>query len=82
MMVASYEMWDFLALGLGEPVPVSALHGRRAGDLLDVVLERLGDRASCKKKRWHRGSKNLAISHRHAASRHRQTPECRQVDAL
>jgi GTP-binding protein len=34
------EMWEFMGLGLGEPVPVSALHGRRAGDLLDVVLER------------------------------------------
>jgi GTPase len=32
------EMWEFMSLGLGEPVPVSALHGRRAGDLLDVVL--------------------------------------------
>ena len=35
------ERWEFLALGLGEPYPVSALHGRRAGDLLDVVVERL-----------------------------------------
>jgi GTP-binding protein len=35
------ERWEFLALGLGEPYPVSALHGRRAGDLLDVVIERL-----------------------------------------
>ncbi|HSM65352.1 MAG TPA: ribosome biogenesis GTPase Der [Ilumatobacteraceae bacterium] len=34
------EMWEFMSLGIGEPVPVSALHGRRAGDLLDVVLER------------------------------------------
>ena len=34
------EMWEFMSLGLGEPVPVSALHGRRAGDLLDLVLER------------------------------------------
>ncbi|MDQ3177559.1 MAG: ribosome biogenesis GTPase Der [Actinomycetota bacterium] len=33
--------WEFLALGLGEPIPVSALHGRRAGDLLDVVIEQL-----------------------------------------
>ncbi len=33
------EMWEFMSLGLGEPVPVSALHGRRAGDLLDVVLD-------------------------------------------
>ncbi len=39
------DVWQFLALGLGEAVPVSALHGRRAGDLLDVVLERLGDKA-------------------------------------
>ena len=34
------EMWEFMSLGIGEPVPVSALHGRRAGDLLDIVLER------------------------------------------
>ena len=33
------DRWEFLSLGLGDPVPVSALHGRRAGDLLDVVLE-------------------------------------------
>jgi GTP-binding protein len=35
------ERWEFMALGLGEPFPVSALHGRRAGDLLDEVLARL-----------------------------------------
>jgi GTPase len=39
------DLWQFLSLGLGEALPVSALHGRRAGDLLDVVLERLGDKA-------------------------------------
>ncbi|MEX2625277.1 MAG: ribosome biogenesis GTPase Der [Ilumatobacteraceae bacterium] len=39
------DVWEFLSLGLGDAVPVSALHGRRAGDLLDIVLERLGDRA-------------------------------------
>ena len=32
------ERWEFLSLGLGEPFPVSALHGRRAGDLLDEVV--------------------------------------------
>ena len=32
------ERWEFLALGLGEVVSVSALHGRRAGDLLDEVV--------------------------------------------
>jgi GTP-binding protein len=35
------ERWDFLSLGVGEPYPVSALHGRRAGDLLDEVLDAL-----------------------------------------
>jgi GTP-binding protein len=39
------EMWEFMSLGMGEPVPVSALHGRRAGDLLDVVIERFPDEA-------------------------------------
>lgn len=34
------ERWAFLSLGLGEPYPVSALHGRRAGDLLDEVISR------------------------------------------
>jgi len=32
------ERWEFLALGAGEPHPISALHGRRAGDLLDEVV--------------------------------------------
>lgn len=39
------DLWQFLALGLGDAIPVSALHGRRAGDLLDIVLERFGDKA-------------------------------------
>jgi GTP-binding protein len=33
-------LWN---LGLGEPYPVSALHGRGSGDMLDAVLERLPD---------------------------------------
>jgi len=32
------DRWEFLSLGLGDPIPVSALHGRRAGDLLDEVV--------------------------------------------
>jgi GTPase len=34
-------VWDAMALGLGEPVGVSALHGRGAGDLLDRVVDLL-----------------------------------------
>jgi GTP-binding protein len=32
---------EFYALGMGEPVPVSALHGTGSGDLLDAVVARL-----------------------------------------
>jgi GTP-binding protein len=35
------EAWELARLGLGDPVPVSALHGRGVGDLLDLVVERL-----------------------------------------
>ena len=34
-------VWDLLALGLGEPVAVSALHGRGTGDLLDRLVDDL-----------------------------------------
>jgi GTP-binding protein len=34
----AYALWN---LGLGEPFPVSALHGRGSGDLLDAVLAAL-----------------------------------------
>jgi ribosome-associated GTPase EngA len=34
-------MHEFWALGLGEPYPVSALHGHGTGDLLDAIVEAL-----------------------------------------
>jgi GTP-binding protein len=34
---------EFYALGLGDPVAVSAAHGLGTGDLLDIVVERLAD---------------------------------------
>jgi GTP-binding protein len=33
------DVAEFHALGLGEPVPVSALHGRGSGELLDLILD-------------------------------------------
>lgn len=36
--IDALALWN---LGLGEPFPVSALHGRGSGDLLDVVLDKL-----------------------------------------
>ncbi len=32
------SIWELMSLGLGEPSPVSALHGRGAGDLLDRLV--------------------------------------------
>jgi GTP-binding protein len=37
------DVWDALSLGLGDPWPVSALHGRGTGDLLDDVVAALPD---------------------------------------
>jgi len=37
------DAWDALALGLGTPWPISALHGRGTGDLLDDVISLLPD---------------------------------------
>ncbi len=39
------EIWEYMGLGLGDPIPTSALHGRRAGDLLDKVIALLPQRA-------------------------------------
>jgi GTPase len=36
-------MWEFLSLGLGEPHPVSALHGRGSADLLDEIVANFGE---------------------------------------
>ena len=37
------SIWEFMALGLGEPNPVSALHGRGTADLLDSVVAELSN---------------------------------------
>jgi GTPase len=43
---AEPQVADLWSLGLGEPLAVSSLHGRGSGDLLDAVVERLGDPAA------------------------------------
>lgn len=37
------EIYEFYNLGLGDPYPVSSVHGLGTGDLLDRVLELFGD---------------------------------------
>ena len=39
-------IWEFVRLGLGDPFPVSALHGRGVGDLLDAVMAALPDESA------------------------------------
>jgi len=50
-----FDKWEFLSLGLGDPYPVSALHGRKSGDILDEVLVRVprreGDEVEVAKKK-------------------------------
>ena len=38
-------LWDFYSLGLGEPRPISAVHGHGTGDLLDEVVAALPEQA-------------------------------------
>lgn len=35
------EMWEFYQLGLGDPWPVSAMHGIGTGDMLDALVDHL-----------------------------------------
>jgi GTP-binding protein len=33
------DVWAFARLGLGDPIPVSAIHGRLSGELLDAIVD-------------------------------------------
>ena len=46
------EVAAFYRLGLGDPHPVSALHGRRSGDLLDAVVAKLPDTRGTDNDAW------------------------------
>lgn len=35
------DMWEFASLALGDPRPISALHGRDSGDVLDALVDAL-----------------------------------------
>lgn len=52
------SLWS---LGLGEPIAVSALHGRGAGDLLDVVLKQLPERSARSDIQSNEGMRRVAL---------------------
>ena len=37
------DYYEFFALGVGDPIPVSAVSGKQSGDLLDRLVERIQD---------------------------------------
>ena len=39
----SHDFYEFYNLGAGDPIPVSATNGKGSGDLLDAVVERIGE---------------------------------------
>ncbi|KGO32026.1 GTP-binding protein Der, partial [Oenococcus alcoholitolerans] len=44
------EIYDFYSLGLGDPYPISAVHGLGVGDLLDDLVEKLKNELSSSDK--------------------------------
>src|SRR6202453_2711368 len=57
---AESEVAELWSLGLGDPAPVSALHGRGSGDLLDLVLDALPD-APKDTEETERGPRRVAL---------------------
>jgi len=47
--IRDQSCYEFFRLGFGEPIPISALNGRRTGDLLDLILARLPKEAPAEK---------------------------------
>lgn len=35
------QIWEFMSLGAGEPMPITAIHGDGVGDLLDAIVDEL-----------------------------------------
>ena len=54
------EALEFHRLGLGDPIPVSALHGHGSGDLLDEIVSRLPGHGERPSERRRSGSQSSA----------------------
>ena len=82
--------WEFVSLGLGDPFPVSALHGRGTGDLLDEVVGLFPAAERRRRRRPRRAwsawrpaaTRGRAARARHAPGGHHRAAQRGQVDAL
>lgn len=54
----AYALWS---LGMGEPFPISALHGRGIGDLLDAVVKALPEQSAVDKAAPATGPRRVAL---------------------
>ncbi|MGB9792956.1 MAG: ribosome biogenesis GTPase Der [Thermacetogeniaceae bacterium] len=46
----SHVIYDFLVLGLGEPLPLSAIHGLNIDELLDRIVSLLPEKSCCEEE--------------------------------
>ena len=53
--------WEFVSLGLGDPFPISAVHGRGTGDLLDEVVSLLPPPGSAEDEEERLGSDSAPV---------------------
>ena len=47
------DIYDFYSLGLGDPYPVSSVHGIGTGDVLDAIIENLPAQEARRKSRYY-----------------------------
>ncbi len=74
------DMWEFCRLGLGDPWPVSAIHGIGTGDLLDEVVEHLRQLPDRSDEDDDRESINVAIIGRPNAGKSSLTNAMTRLD--
>ena len=74
--------WEFVSLGVGDPFPVSALHGRGTGDLLDAVVELLPPPLPTEEQEEAAAACGPHRARRNATGGHHRAPQRGQVDAL
>ena len=73
---------EFHALGLGEPLAVSATHGLGTGDLLDAIVDALGERAAAAGGRRRRPGRRDRPPQRRQVLARQRLPRLRPGDRL